>query len=95
MVIKMQTKNRTTITLDSQILETIKQIAINKGTTQTKIINDYLKECIEKEPMKNKSKIKVLLKRDPTQEIDDLIGFIKTDNPFNAVELQNEVRRGE
>ena len=31
----MKTKNRTTLFIDSKIIETIKQIAINKDTTQT------------------------------------------------------------
>jgi len=91
----MRTKQRTTLILDSQILNTIKQIAINKKTTQTKIINDYLKEGIEKEPIENKTKLRVLVERDPNKNLDDLVGFIKTDKTVNAVELINEVRRGE
>ena len=91
----MQSKNRTTISLEPKIMETIKQIAINKGTTQTKIINDYLKQCIEKEPAKNKAKINVIMDGDPNIDISDFIGSIKTDKAFNAVKLQNQVRRGE
>ncbi len=51
-VINMKTKNRTTLFIDSEIIDTIKQIAINKNTTQTKIINDYLKQGIEKRTTK-------------------------------------------
>jgi hypothetical protein len=91
----MQSKNRTTISLEPGIIDTIKQIAINKGTTQTKIINDYLKQGIEKEPEKNKVKINVIMDGDPNIDISDFIGSIKTDKPFNAVKLQNQVRRGE
>ena len=91
----MQSKIRTTISLEPGIMDTIKQIAINKGTTQTKIINDYLKECIEKEPEKNKVKINVIMDGDPNIDISDFIGSIKTDKPFNAAKLQNQVRRGE
>ena len=91
----MQSKNRTTLILEPKILETIKQIANNKGTTQTKIINDYLKEGIEREPKKNKIHLKVLVEEDPTKNIDKLIGSIKTEKPVNAVKLINEVRRGE
>jgi hypothetical protein len=54
-MIKMQSKNRTTLVLEP-IIEAIKQITINKKTTQTKIINDYLKEGIEKEQKKTKLK---------------------------------------
>jgi len=91
----MQSKNRTTISLEPGIMDTIKQIAINKGTTQTKIINDYLKQCIEKEPEKNKVKINIIMDGDPNIDISDFIGSIKTDKPFNAVKLQNQARRGE
>ena len=42
-MVNMKTKNRTTLFIDSKIMETIKLIAINKDTTMTKIINDYLK----------------------------------------------------
>ena len=48
----MPSKNRTTLFIEPKIMETIKQIAINKDTTQTQIINDYLKQGIEKEPQK-------------------------------------------
>ncbi|WP_409200382.1 DUF6364 family protein [Methanobrevibacter sp. DSM 116169] len=91
----MQKKNKSTISLEPEIMEAIKQIAINKRTTQTKIINDYLKECIEKEPMKNKAKINVIMEGDPNIDISNFIGSIKTDKPFNVLELQNQVRKGE
>ncbi|KZX11969.1 DUF6364 family protein [Methanobrevibacter curvatus] len=91
----MQNKNRTTISLEPKIMETIKQIAINKGTTQTKIINNYLKQCIEKEPEKNKIKINVITEGDTNIDISDFIGSIKTDKPFNAIKFQNQVRKGE
>ena len=94
-MIKIQSKNRTTISLEPKIMETIKQIATNKGTTQTKIINEYLKQGIEKEPAKNKVKINVINDGNPNIDISDFIGSIKTDKPFNAVKLQKQVRRGE
>ncbi|MDR2623418.1 MAG: DUF6364 family protein [Methanobrevibacter sp.] len=91
----MQSKNITTLMLDPKIMKTIKQIAINKGTTQTKVINDYLKEAIDREPEKNKIRLKILVEDDPNKNMDELKGIIKTDNPVNAVELINEVRIGE
>ncbi|GAA5818391.1 MAG: conserved hypothetical protein [Methanobrevibacter sp. CfCl-M3] len=91
----MQSKNRTTLFIEPEIMKTIKQIAINKKTTQTKIINDYLKECIEKEPQKNKIHLKVLVKSDPTANIDDIIGSIKVPEGFDPVKAVKEVRRGE
>jgi len=91
----MESKNRTTISLEPKIMETIKTIAKNKKTTQTKIINDYIKQGIENEPEKNKVKINVIMEGDPNIDISDFIGSIKTDKPFNAVKLQKQVRRGE
>ena len=91
----MPSKNRTTLFIEPKIMEIIKQIAINKDTTQTQIINDYLQQGIEKEPQKNKSKIRFIVKPDPNKNIDDLIGSIKTDTSVDAVKLINEVRRGE
>jgi len=91
----MQNKIRTTISLEPKIMDTIKQIAINKGTTQTKIINEYLKRCIDKEPEKNKVKINIIMDGNPNIDISDFIGSIKTDEPFDAVKLQNQVRKGE
>jgi len=88
-------KVKTTINLDENIFRTIKLIANNKEITQTKLINEYLKEAIEKEPKENKTKIKWIKKPDPTKSMKDLKGIIKTDKPVNAVELVNEVRRGE
>ena len=91
----MGTKNRTTLLIDSKIMDTIKQIAINKDTTQTKIINDYLKQGIEKEPQKNKSNIRFIVKSDPTKNIDDMIGVIKPPKGFNSVKALDEIRKGE
>lgn len=91
----MKNKTRTTLILEPEIMKTIKQIAINKGTTQTKLINDYLREAIKREPKKNKSIVKWIKKPDPSKNMDDLKGIIKTDKPVNAVELINQVRRGE
>jgi hypothetical protein len=91
----METKVKTTISLEKSILKTIKQIALNKDTTQTEIINNYLRECIEKEPIENKTEIKWIKKPDPSKNMEDLKGIIKTDKPVNAVKLINEVRKGE
>lgn len=91
----METKIKTTISLDKGLMKAIKQIALNKDTTQTKIINDYLKECVKKELKENKTKIKWIKKPDPTKSMEELKGIIKTDKPVNAVKLINEVRRGD
>ena len=88
----MKTKNRTTLFIDSEIIDTIKQKAINKNTTQTKIINDYLKQGIEKEPQKNKSKLKFIVKPDPNKNIDDVISSIEAPKEFDPVEAVKEIR---
>ncbi|MDR3223850.1 MAG: hypothetical protein LBT66_09010 [Methanobrevibacter sp.] len=87
----MKTNNRTTLFIDSKIMDTIKQIAVNKDTTQTKIINDYLKQGIEKEPT-NKFKIRFIVKPDPTKNIDDIISSIEAPNEFNPLEAIREIR---
>jgi hypothetical protein len=91
-VIKVQSKNRTTLIIDPQIIKIIKQIAINKNTTQTKVINDYLKQGIEQEPPENKSKIRFIVKPNPNKNIDDLIGSIKVSEEFDPVKAVKEVR---
>ena len=73
----------------------IKRMATNRGFTQTEVITEYIKQGIEKEPQKHKSKIRFIVKPDPSKNIDDLIGSIKTDTSVDAVKLINEVRRGE
>jgi len=88
----MSTKNRTTLFIDSQIMDTIKQIAINKDTTQTKVINDYLKQGIEKEPQKNKTNIRFIIKPDPSKNIDDIISSIEAPKGFDPVEAVKEIR---
>ncbi|MDR2624379.1 MAG: hypothetical protein LBC39_07460 [Methanobrevibacter sp.] len=40
------TKVKTTINIDSEIMKTIKMIAVSKNKTQTEIINTYLKQSI-------------------------------------------------
>jgi hypothetical protein len=88
----MKNKNRTTFFIETEIMDTIKQIAINRDTTQTEIVNDYLKKGIEKEPQKNKSKIRFIVKSDPSKSIDDIISSIKAPKRFNPVEAVKEVR---
>lgn len=52
----METKNRlrTTLNIDKDIIKSIKVIAINKKSTQTEIINEYLKKGLEEEEKKIK-----------------------------------------
>ncbi|MGL6298182.1 MAG: DUF6364 family protein, partial [Methanobacteriaceae archaeon] len=69
-------KSKTSINLDTQIIETIKIIAKNRGITQTEVITEYIKQGIKKEPKQNKTKLKILVEQDPNVSIDDMIGSI-------------------
>ena len=92
---------KTTLNLDKNIVKIIKLIALNKETTQTKVINDLLKKAIEKEDniFKRNSKIKVMkksrFKNNSDNSFEDLIGSIETEEEIDAVELINEVRKWE
>ena len=95
----MQTKIKTTLNLDSDIIKTIKLVALNKGTTQTKIINEYLKQGLLNEPEVNKkSKIPDYLiankeTYDPNYNKNNA-GLVKNVKPFDAVKLIRDVREG-
>lgn len=44
-------KIKTTINLEKPILQAIKQIALNKETTQTEIIKEYIQQGLKNEKM--------------------------------------------
>ena len=97
----MTTTVKTTLNLDKNIMKNIKLIAINKETTQTKVINELLEKAIEKEDnmFKRNPKIRTMkksrFKNDSKKSFEDLIGSIKTEKEVDAVKLINEVRKGE
>jgi len=92
---------KTTLNLNKDIMKTIKLIALNKETTQTKVINELLEKAIEKEDpiFKKNPKIKIMkksrFKKDSNKSFEDLIGSIETKKEVDAVELINEVRSEE
>jgi len=88
-------KTKTSINLDTKLIETVKRIATNRGTTQTEVITEYIKQGIKKEPKTNKTKLKVLVKQDPNASIDDMIGTIEAPKGFNSVKALKEIRKGE
>jgi predicted DNA-binding ribbon-helix-helix protein len=88
-------KTKTSINLDTKLIDTIKRIANNRGTTQTEVITEYIKQGIEKEPIQNKIKLKVLVEQDPNASIDDMIGVIKAPKGFSSVQALYEIRKGE
>lgn len=87
-------KAKTSINLDTKLINTIKRIANNRHTTQTEIITEYIKKGIEKEPKTNKTNLKVLVEQNPTASIDDMIGTIKAPKGFNSVKALDEIRKG-
>ena len=95
----MQTKVKTTLSLDKDIMRGIKLVALNKGWTQTKIINEYLKQGLINEPNINKeNKIPdyLIANKDtynPNYK-ENNAGLIKNVKPFNAVKLIRDVREG-
>lgn len=88
-------KVKTSINLDTKLINTVKRIANNRGTTQTEIITEYIKQGIKKEPKVNKVKLKILVEQDPNASIDDMIGSIKAPKGFNSVKALDEIRKGE
>ena len=83
---------RTTLNLDKNVLKNIKIIAVSKETTQTKIINDYLKEGIQREQIKE---ISDNFKKVNPNELKKMVGVVKTKKPTNAVELKRKALLGE
>ncbi|KZX11804.1 DUF6364 family protein [Methanobrevibacter filiformis] len=88
-------KAKTSINLDTKLIDTVKRIANNRNITQTEVITEYIKQGIEKEPKKNKIKLKILVEQDPEASIDDMIGAIKAPEGFNSVKAVDEIRKGE
>jgi hypothetical protein len=100
---------KTTLNIDSEIMQKIKIMAVTKNKTQTEIVNKMLKQGLKNETKINnddtleerinKNPHLKLMKnpmiKKPKKSFNELIGSIKTDEPVNAVKLVNEVRRGE
>jgi hypothetical protein len=81
----MQSKIKTTLNLDNNIIKAIKVVALNKGTTQTKIITEYLKQGLTNEPKENKE----------NKSLNDLIGIIEVDEEFDATKEIRKMRNKE
>ncbi|KZX10136.1 ribbon-helix-helix domain-containing protein [Methanobrevibacter curvatus] len=85
---KMKNETITTIKLPNETLKRIKLLAIEKGTTQKKVINDLLNQSLNRVENKSTGKIKARIINsempgyDPDNKanIDDLIGIAKVDN---------------
>lgn len=85
------------ITIDSELLNKVSEIANLEGKTENKVLNELIEKAIE-----DKDKIKIpdhLIanknrKPDP-EKTRELIGIIKTKEPFDTAKAIDEVRRME
>ena len=78
----MQSKVKTTLNLDTDIIKAIKVVALNKDTTQTEIINEYLKQGLRNEQEINKK----------NKSLNEIAGMFKEGEPFNSVEEVRKLR---
>ena len=104
----MANETITTIKLSNETLKRIKLLAIEKGTTQRKVINDLLNQALDKTENKNKGKTKetenkipehLIANKDTYNPDPDRImsraGIIKTKEPFDTAKAIDEVRKRE
>jgi len=96
---KSKDRIRTTLNIDKDVIKSIKVIALNRDSTQTEIINEYLKKGLESEEGLNKIP-GYLIANKKTYKPDkarkkELAGFIKVETPFDAVKLIEDSRKGE
>ncbi|MCL2116238.1 MAG: hypothetical protein FWH29_08455 [Methanobrevibacter sp.] len=100
---------KTTLNIDSEIMQSIKLIAVTKNKTQAEIINKFLKQGVINETKitenntledrldknLNLKLMKNNINKKPKRSFEELIGSIKTKKPVNTAKLINEVRKGE
>ncbi|MBZ9571235.1 hypothetical protein KQY27_06730 [Methanobrevibacter sp. TMH8] len=95
---KNENKIRTTLNLDKDVMKRIKVVALNKNTTQTEIINKYLKKGLESEKSVDKIPNYLIANNDTynpdPEEIEKMAGMFITDKPFNAVKIVRKIRKG-
>lgn len=96
---KNENKIRTTLNLDKDVMKRIKVVALNKNTTQTEIINKYLKKGLESEKSVDKIPNYLIANNDTynpdPEEIEKMAGMFITDKPFNAVKIVRKIRKGD
>lgn len=93
----MTAKVRTTLSLDKNIIKTIKIMVLNKETTQTEVINDLLQKAIENEDKINGIPDYLIANKSRTPDyegLNELIEGIKAPKGFNPVEAVNKIRKG-
>jgi len=73
------------IKIDNKILNDIKKIAIKKNTTQSKLINDYLKRAVEEESLSPECK-------KLNEELNKIYGEMESGN-YIEVDVDNLEKR--
>ncbi|MDR1721814.1 MAG: hypothetical protein LBR24_02060 [Methanobrevibacter sp.] len=102
-------KVRTTLNIDSELMKTIKLIAVNQNKTQTEVVNYYLKkgiitenENIEKETLKERinrlgleEKVKMSNEETCTNSnnFKNIIGTTKAPKDFDVVKSIKSIHR--
>lgn len=81
----MQSKVKTTLNLDTDIVKAIKVVALNKDTTQTEIIKQYLKQGLRNEPDINKK----------NKSLTEIAGIFKGGEPMDSVKEVRKLRNKE
>jgi metal-responsive CopG/Arc/MetJ family transcriptional regulator len=81
----METKVKTTISLEKGLIKAVKQIALNKDTTQTEIINNYIRKGIENEKQTHKE----------IKSLNDIVGIIKGGEQMDSVKEVRKLRNKE
>lgn len=81
----MQSKVKTTLNLDTDIVKAIKVVALNKDTTQTEVIREYLKQGLRNERDINKK----------NKSLNDIVGIFKDGEPMDSVKEVRKLRNKE
>jgi len=77
-------KVKTTLRLDEDIIKNIKLVALNKETSQTNVINDYLKQGLMNEKDENKKR----------KSLSEIAGIFKGGESFDSVKEVRKLREG-
>jgi len=83
--------------IEVNLLKSIKLMAFKRDTTQTDIINQYIKEGLKKDEKKfNRDNLIInnklpLYDKNKKVNLDEITGIVKLDYKTNAVDLKNNI----
>jgi len=78
----METKVKTTLNLDKEIIRNIKLVALNRDKTQTEVITQYLKQGLMNEKEINKK----------NKSLNEIAGIFKGGDSFDSVKEVRKLR---